>query len=317
MKYKVEDVKFRGNDSLAVYIQAWVEEQDSSVTVRRIFYAMVTQGHVENTLAEYRRISDITVKLRRGGFLDWDLIADDTRQAYKQPSFGRIEHAVHRAINAFRYDRWEQQQYLVQVWVEKRGHVSVLYPVTNRYDVSIVENGGRRIITPEVVEPFITAQDRGQTNVILYVGDYDPSGLQMDENMIAQLEALGVECTWKRVALTAEHLYMYELPRAYIVETGASQKWLRQHANAEVIRTEVVGGVEHKIVNKLEKDPSAQWFKSRHDGELFQVEVDALEVPILRQLVETAILQHADHDELSRVEAQEEHDRQRMREAMP
>lgn len=309
MVHQVKQVEFQKNLRLAAAIKDWIEAQDSPVTIRRVFYAMVTHGIIDNTQSEYRRISRVTTDLRRGGYLDWDLIVDGTRNAYKTASYDSIEDAVERAISNFRYDRWANQHAHVQVWVEKRGHVSMLYPITNRYDVSVCDNGGRRAVNEELVLPFLLAQREGRRNIILYVGDYDPSGLQMDVNLQDQLADWGAVVEFRRVALTYEHLHKYNLPRAYMIEDDVTDAWLRRHPLAEVQR--YVNGKPK--VNKLEKDPNADWFRRQHNGDLFQVEVDALEVDVLRGLIEDAIKAVADVDELALVQQQEDNERERVR----
>jgi len=224
---------FTHNAELADAIVEWVEAQDMPVSVRRVFYAMVTREVIENTMAQYKRVSRVTLDLRRSGRLDWSLIVDDTRGTYKTHSYGNVDNCVKYALNNFRLNRWEGQLEHVQVWVEKRGHVSILYPITDSLDVVLVENGGRKAITEEAVEPFHTAQESGRRNRIIYVGDYDPSGLQMDENMRNQLAQWGVEVEWERVALTFDHIQ--SLPRAYVVPDTASKEWLSKHPDVEIL----------------------------------------------------------------------------------
>lgn len=309
MKYKISDETFRENRELSEHIQAWVELQDIPMSVRRVFYAMVTQGVIDNTHAQYRKVSGVLLKLRRGGWLDWDHIIDDTRGSHKTAEYENAEACVKAALKRFRLDRWKDQENCVEVWVEKRGHVSALFEITDTYDVPIVENGGRKALTYEQVEPLLVAQTEGKKNVVLYVGDYDPSGLQMDENMIQQLNSWGVVGEWTRVALTLEQVQAMEIPRAYTVPDTASDSWWKKNPGAEVVGHDKSG---RPLVNKLEKDPNAKWFKDNHGGELFQVEVDAIEVPALRELVREAIKEHLNPKKYDAVLKDEKEQRENM-----
>ena len=282
MVFETEPITFGDNAVLAESIRLWVESQDSAVTVRRVFYAMVTAGELDNTMAQYKRVSRVTTDLRRGGYLDWNRIEDTTRGAHKRPDYRNAHHCLTAALDSFRLDRWADQLVYVQVWCEKRGHISVLYPTTDALDVTIVECGGRRALNQETVEPFLRRP--GKRAVVLYVGDYDPTGLQIDDNLQRQLGEWGVHVEWKRVALTPEQQSHYM--RRYVVPDKATDKWLAQHPNVEIIGYSPSGD---PLVNKLEKDPNAQWFRDRHDGELFQVEVDAMPTDDLRLVVAGAI----------------------------
>ncbi len=309
MKHKIKNVTFRGCAELADRVQAWIEEQDSPISVRRVFYAMVVAEVVKNVLAEYQRISKVTLDLRHGGRVDWSMITDSTRGVYKTNSYVSARQCAAAAVNRFRLDRWADQEYHVEVWVEKRGLIPALYPVTNALDVYICENGGKRALTEESVASLIQAQEAGKENAIVYVGDYDSSGLQMDENMIKQLNEWGVIAEWWRVALTLEQTE--SLPRAYTVLDKASSKWVAKHPNVEILKRTDNG--RQAWVNKLEKDSNAEWFKSNHDGELFQVEVDALEIGTLRQYVQTAIEEYMDAGAYASVLAEEDRQREDMR----
>lgn len=306
MKYKVQDETFRGDADLAERVQLWVESQDSAVTVRRVFYAMVSAQAIENTIDQYRRISRITTKLRRGGRLDWDRIIDGTRDSYKTASYDTARDCVTSAVQNFRLERWKDQEYHVEVWTEKRGHIVVLYSTTDQLDVHICECGGKRLITQDAVTNMLEAQADGKLNVIIYVGDYDPSGLRMDQNMQKQIADWGVNGVWRRVALTLEQIDEYGITRAFSVLDKASAAWMKKHPDVEIL------GYDREsapLVNKLEKDENAQWFRDQHGGELFQVEVDALDVSILRDLVQDSITEYMDLGAYDLVIAEE--DRQR------
>jgi hypothetical protein len=86
---------------------------------------------------------------------------------------------------------------------------------------------------------------------ILYLGDYDPSGLRMDEKMIARYwNEYGIDL--KRIAITREQI----------------QKFGLQHlTNPDPV-----------VLSKLRRDSNADVFRRNNDGKLFQIEVDVLQV---------------------------------------
>jgi hypothetical protein len=311
MHVQLEEVTFRKDAKLAQTLIDWIEARESPVTIRRVFYAMVSAGVVSNTLKEYKHISRVVTSLRRGGYVDWNAITDGTRGAYKTPDYESALECASDALDRFRMDRWRGQPYYVEVWIEKRGLSGMLFPETDRLDVTLRENGGKRALSEELVLPLLRAQQEERSPVILYVGDYDPSGLRMDENMEYQLAQWGVSAQWRRVALTFEHLDMYNLPPEFIVEETATDGWLRKHPDAEILGYDKQG---RPLVNKLEKDTNAQWFKERHGGQLFQVEVDALEEADLRRLVRDSILDFLEVDMYNQVLEEEGRQRTMLRE---
>lgn len=293
MKLQTRSGCFGKDAELANTIKEWIEAQDTAVTVRRVFYAMVTDKVLDNTMAEYKHVSRVVTNLRRFGMLDWLWISDTTRNSHKSQSHLDVTECVLSAVDRFRVYRWADQEYHVEVWVEKRGHISALFPTTNALDVQICDKGGRCLFTEDQAQGLLEAQADGKKNFIIYVGDYDASGLRMDIDNKRQLAEWGVVTEWQRVALTLGQVQEHKLPPAFTVPARASQAWIDKHPDVEILGKNADG---QSLVNKLEKDPNAQWFRDRHHGDLFQVEVDALPVEILRESVRDAIMAKLDLD---------------------
>ena len=78
---------------------------------------------------------------------------------------------------------------------------------------------------------------------------------------------------------------------------------------------------EHKLrrddsyrPSATERGYNAQWFKDNHNGELFQVEVDALDADILRGYVRDAVEGYLDKDAYNEVLEAEMDDKQELQE---
>lgn len=309
MKVRIKEVVFKENSELAQAILDWIVAQDGPRTVRQVFYGMVAQNLIDNTSNQYRRISTICTKLRQGGWCDWDWIIDTTRSRLKTQEYGDADACVEDALDSFRLDRWQDQPHYVEVWTEKRGLAVALSSTTNALDVYVCDKGGKSLITETAIASLKKAQDEGRENVILYVGDYDASGLKMDDNMITQLSQWGIEAVWERVALT--YGQQADLERAYIVPATFTAAWRGKHPDVEIIAHDENG---RELVNKLEKDGNAEWFREQHDGELFQVEVDAMPMADLRELVHTAITNRLYRPAYDEIVAEENDQREEMRE---
>ena len=51
------------------------------------------------------------------GLIDWDVIEDRIRVPAMPSQFDNLSHLVQAAISSYRLDRWENQEYYVEVWV--------------------------------------------------------------------------------------------------------------------------------------------------------------------------------------------------------
>ena len=76
------------------------------------------------------------------GLIDWDVIEDRIRVPAMPNQFNDLSHLVRAAVSAYRLDRWENQEYYVEVWVEKDALYGILEPITRKYHVHLLVNRG-------------------------------------------------------------------------------------------------------------------------------------------------------------------------------
>ncbi len=88
MKYKVRDINFRlETRRLMKLVQVILDSYDIPITVRQIFYRLVAEQIIDNTIQGYRKVSNVVRDGRYAGLLDWDKITDETRDFYKPHSY--------------------------------------------------------------------------------------------------------------------------------------------------------------------------------------------------------------------------------------
>lgn len=104
---------------------------------------------------------------------------------------------------SYRRDFWTQQPVRVEVWSEKGTVRGVLQPVLDEYGV------GFRVLhgfSGATTIYDVAQNDDGRLLIVLYVGDFDPSGLYMSERDLPDRLAKygGEHVLIKRIALTRE-----------------------------------------------------------------------------------------------------------------
>ena len=100
------------------------------------------------------------------------------------------------------------------------------------------------------IKRLMKIQDTGKSIYIRYFGDFDPSGEFIEDNIKNKLQRYGLsEFDFRRIAINETHIAKFRLPH----------------------------NPDAKTLDKLNRDPRATSFKERHDGRLFQVELDALQ----------------------------------------
>ena len=109
------------------------------MTVRQVFYRLVSSGVIPKTEASYK---NIVVRLlgimRREGDLPFRWIADNTRWMRKPSTYSSLEHALDNTIATYRRALWDQQDSYVEIWLEKDALAGVLYDVTAEWDVPLM-----------------------------------------------------------------------------------------------------------------------------------------------------------------------------------
>jgi hypothetical protein len=115
---------------------------------------------------------------------------------------GRSRRCVARS---YRRDFWNQQPHRVQVWSEKGTVRGVLAPVLNEYAVGFFAVHGFSSATSA---HDIAEDDDGRDLIVLYVGDFDPSGMFMSEMDLPARFAKydGDHVKLRRIALTRKQV---------------------------------------------------------------------------------------------------------------
>jgi hypothetical protein len=126
------------------------------------------------------RVSELCTLAREEGRLPWEWITDSTRAEEKVATWADPV-AYARAVQAsYRRDKWADQPRHVSVWSEKATVEGTVRPVLEAYEVPFqVLHGWSGATT--VWDTAQASLDRFQDTLILYIGDYDPSGMYVSE----------------------------------------------------------------------------------------------------------------------------------------
>jgi len=263
---------------------------DTSVTLRQLFYRLVSAQVIPNTQAAYKRLSALTAEARRHG--DFPALIDRGRTIHRYESFGGPQDALDQLVRWYRLDRTRGQDVSLYLGVEKAGMVVQLQswfgdlgiPIlalggygSQSYVDEVIEDVSRSPMRPDALDRAAAGLPCQRGAVLLYAGDFDPSGEDIDRDFMERTDC------WEavvRVALSAGQVRDYRLP----VNPGKAA------------------------------DSRAAGFIERH-GSLMQVELDALDPAALRELYQDAIDEYWDTSAYEAVLAQERADTGRLREA--
>jgi hypothetical protein len=213
------------------------------------------------------------------GKIPWEWIVDETREEERVGTWDDPTQYARCVTRGYRCDFWNQQKYRVLVVSEKGTVRGVLAPVLDEYAVGFRVMHG---FTSATTVHDLAEDDDGRPLIILYVGDYDPSGLFMSEVDLPKrfAEYGGKHIKLKRIALTPKQL-------AGLPSFPASDK---------------------------RKDPRYKWFVANHGKRCW--EIDAMNPNDLREIVKREIVKLIDPVEWERCKLVNEAERESLETVM-
>jgi hypothetical protein len=233
--------------------------QNYRLTLRQLYYQLVSRDIIPNKSEEYAKLSVLLGKGRMAGFVDWDAIEDRIRRPYIPYWVLDIPNAIEDTIKQYRLNRQDSQDNYIEVWVEKDALSGVLKRVTSEYHVNLMVNRGYSSITAmhDAYNRFARAERMGQSGIILYLGDHDPSGVDMVRDISTRLTEFGVSVDVQHIALTDDQISKYNPPpnptkvsdpraKDYIVRYG-NTSWEVDALRPDVLHKLVVSSIEENI----------------------------------------------------------------------
>ena len=187
------------------------------LTLRQIFYQLVSQELVENTEKQYNRVGRIVGEGRECGLIDWDAIEDRSRNLAELDSWDGPRFIIQDCANWFQFDPWDGQPYHVEIWVEKEALAGVVERTADRLGCSSMACKGYNSKSEmQAAGRRYRAISRRQDVVVVYLGDHDPSGVDMARDISVRLERYAKgPIKVHRAALTSAQIHEHNLPPLY------------------------------------------------------------------------------------------------------
>lgn len=265
-------------------------QQDGYVlTLRQLYYQLVTKNLIRNLDKEYKKLGHLLKEGRMAGLVDWEAIEDRLRVPYLQYHVDDVEAALQDTIDQYKLDRMKGQSVYIEVWVEKDALSSVLKRVTDHYGVKLMVNRGYSSASAmhDAYMRFQRAMDNEQQVRVLYLGDHDPSGLDMIRDIRARiLEFMGLEGLE----------YTDEKEDFHVVPIALTKEQIEEH-NPPTNPAKIT-------------DSRAGWYIAEHGGVSW--EVDALPPKVLHELLKQQIEERIDVEKFRKCLDQEEKDKERL-----
>lgn len=252
--------------------------QDYRLTLRQLYYQLVARDLIKNEVKEYAKLSQTCVIGRMNGLIDWNHIEDRIRKPYLEYAVDSVSEAIDDTIRYYKLHRQKKQRIHIEIWTEKDAVSNILKRVSEYFHIRLMINRGYSSCSAmyDTAKRMLQAADKyGCT--ILYVGDHDPSGLDMLRDIRERLEEFEV-CDFEviPVALTMKQIKQYDPPPNPAKQSDPRAGWY------------------------IEKYGTASW------------ELDALRPDVLEQIVKDAVLKYLDVDLFNKMLDKEASDKKKL-----
>lgn len=199
--------------------------QNFRLSLRQTYYQLVARDFIPNTPRSYKNMGNLVSDARQAGLIDWAMIEDRGRETVTVNHWTTPSEILRACANQYRIDKWLTQPYHVEVMVEKDALSGVLEPTCRQLDVPITANKGYSSSSTmyEIGKRLYAARAMGKKITVIYLGDHDPSGIDMtrdvDERLKMYSRVNSLEVV--RVALNYEQVEVLHPPENPAKESDA------------------------------------------------------------------------------------------------
>jgi len=267
-------------------IIAQYQAQGFVLTLRQLYYQLVSRDIIPNKQQEYKRVGSIVNDARLAGMIDWNALEDRTRNVRSVSHWDSPEEIIAAIAEQYRKDKWENCPVRPEVWIEKDALVGVIEGVCRTEDVSYFSCRGYTSQSEMwgAAQRFIRNARKGQATHVIHLGDHDPSGQDMSRDIEDRIRMFmahhlgdSSQFEFSRIALNMNQIRQYKPPPNPAKSTDSR---FRSYAD-------------------VHGDDS--W------------ELDALDPTVIADLIRRKVVEIRDDDAYKRVEEEEENHRELLR----
>ncbi|MCK4827860.1 hypothetical protein KA005_69670, partial [bacterium] len=261
-------------------------QNDYDLTLRQLYYQFIAKDlfpedrrwswtgkrwvrdpdGTKNADPNYKWLGTKTNDARLAGLMDWDTIVDRTRNLLAFQHWYNPADRIEAASYGYHVDIRSTQDYYIEVWVEKEALIGVIERTCDRHDVPCFACRGyvsQSAMWRAAVQRFVRKENDGFLTKVLYLGDHDPSGVDMPRDIQERMEMFGSSTEVDTLALTMNQIVELRPP----------------HDPAKL--------TDSRCQKYIQKYGSKSW------------ELDALEPEFIDNLITVAILELTDNEKLT------------------
>lgn len=225
------------------------------LTIRSLFYQVVSVGAIEKTEKSYKIIQRLSREMRREHILPYPWLVDAGRFVRQIGTWNGPADILAAARDSYRRDKWQDQPLHVEVWVEKDAVLGVVEQVTSRWQVPLYSCRGYPSIS--MIYGAVQNWPKDRPIAIRYFGDRDPSGADIPRAIREQiLEVHGDLIDLEVCAITPQQIDEHNLLTRPSKRTDSrSANFRGESVELDALHPDTLRQlVEHAITAELDSD---------------------------------------------------------------
>ena len=189
---------------------------DHPQSVRHVFYRMTDlrlAAPVSKSESGYKAVQRECLKLRRAGRIPYGWVSDSTRTGFHVETFASGGDLIREFAGLYRAQLWTENLPHVEVWCESRSLAGVLKGTCKTLAISLYPSGGFASATLAYESACEIDSRKRERAIVLYVGDYDQSGVLIDQAIERELRShLSTPLEFRRIAINEFQIDYFGLP---------------------------------------------------------------------------------------------------------
>jgi len=186
-------------------------ERFGCITVRQLYYQLVSKGIIANNLNSYQNFDGHLTTARECGLINPDIFEDRSRQVLTPETMSLstdmetyVKDTLDAALETPSINLWESQPYYIELWIEKDAMTKLFWDIAEKRQIRLFPSRGYTSFTKivEARDRFREKIKAGKKGIILYAGDLDPSGWNIYKTIAKRMEGLEID----RFALNADQV---------------------------------------------------------------------------------------------------------------
>lgn len=255
-------------------LRAYVEEGRHAITVRHYYYKLLSSDSITLTTAEtskenaYNFVSRLLSEARDNGSFPFEAVVDNGRRAHSYSSFDSVsEYVWNQKRSYYRLDPWRGQRERIEIIVEKDGLLDMVARYTQHWRIPVRTVEGFSSVTR--AKDLASHYGTGKHYTVLYLGDFDPSGILIQRKLKEKLNEYGSYPAFKRIALTQSDTLSLPAYSAVPVDPDSDHakavKWFErygQHQQGYEVETLPPTELERKILKAISPYINSEKFEA-------------------------------------------------------